>query len=105
MHLLRRWKAAGLLGFCLGCYHDPDIEKIVCRAPEYECPNGYVCSVAADGGQGAGRCCKAGDPVCSAGLDASPDGGAGKVEVDASDGAVDKATVDENDTVDAASAF
>ena len=60
-------------GLLSGCYSEPDIDKIVCRGPAYECPDGYVCRVAADGGDGRGRCCKPGDPLCgSRAVDASP---------------------------------
>jgi len=60
-------------GLLAGCYSDPDINKIVCHAPAYECPDGYVCRVAADGGGENGRCCKPEDPLCgSRVVDASP---------------------------------
>jgi hypothetical protein len=52
------------VGLWAGCYSEPDLTKIVCRAPKYECPDGYVCSVMADSGGGNGRCCKPEDPLC-----------------------------------------
>jgi hypothetical protein len=43
------------------CYKDPDVNKIACRAPEYQCPGGYTCKKV---GVDVGRCCKPNDVSC-----------------------------------------
>ena len=49
------------LGLSASCYKDPDVNKIACRAPEFQCPGGYTCKkVTVD----VGRCCKPNDVTC-----------------------------------------
>jgi hypothetical protein len=49
------------LGLSASCYKDPDVNKIACRAPEFQCPGGYTCKkVSVD----VGRCCKLNDVSC-----------------------------------------
>ena len=65
------------LGLSASCYKDPDVNKIACRAPEYQCPGGYTCKmVSAD----VGRCCKSNDVNCAVtGVDGSPNETPGEV--------------------------
>jgi len=67
-------RLAHLSALCLlaGCFSDPDVQKIVCRSPEYECPGGYVCRMV---DVDVGRCCRPDDLSCPlAGLDGSASG-------------------------------
>lgn len=65
------------LGLSASCYKDPDVNKIACRAPEFQCPSGYTCKkVSAD----VGRCCKPDDVNCAVtGVDGSPNETPGEV--------------------------
>jgi hypothetical protein len=56
-------RLALVIALCLSasCYKDPDVNKIACRAPEYQCPGGYTCKKV---GVDVGRCCKPGDVNC-----------------------------------------
>ena len=44
----------------VGCFSDPDINKVHCKALGSECPGGLVCKVTNE----VGRCCRLDDPSC-----------------------------------------